>query len=61
MKKKLRLQVEKLSVERFEVHPNLSGARGTVRGFETDPHTTCLWKYCFDVPGTQYLEASDCC
>jgi hypothetical protein len=52
MKKKLRLQIEKLRVEQFDVQPDSPAARGTVHGFETDVWETCYWKYCFDVPET---------
>ena len=61
MKKKLRLQIEKLRVEQFEVQPEPRVARGTVNGFETDVQNTCIWRYCADVPETQYLAATDCC
>jgi hypothetical protein len=37
MKKKLRLQIEKLRVEQFEAHPNSPVIRGTAHGFE-DPY-----------------------
>jgi hypothetical protein len=36
MKKKLKLQIEKLSVEQFEAHPDSPMERGTVRGFCTE-------------------------
>jgi hypothetical protein len=35
MKKKLRLQIEKLRVEQFEAHPDSPVERGTVQGFES--------------------------
>lgn len=35
MKKKLRLQIEKLRVEQFEAHPDSPAQRGTVLGFCT--------------------------
>ncbi len=35
MKKKLRLQIEKLRVEQFEVQSHSPAARGTVHGFDS--------------------------
>jgi hypothetical protein len=35
MKKKLRLQIEKLRVEQFEIHPDSQVERGTVQGFNS--------------------------
>jgi hypothetical protein len=63
MKKKLKLQIEKLRVEQFEVHPDSPVARGTVHGHESDysdGDATCVcgigpsepWRYCADVPET---------
>ncbi|HEX9936120.1 MAG TPA: hypothetical protein VGB15_03330 [Longimicrobium sp.] len=61
MKRKLRLQIEKLRVEQFEVQSASPAARGTVDGFESgNPScTTCgigasePWNYCDIMPGTQ--------
>jgi hypothetical protein len=61
MKKKLKLRIETLRVERFEAQQPSPAARGTVHGFQTDVQDTCIWKYCFDTPGTQFLAATDCC
>ena len=61
MKKKLRLQIEKLRVEQFEVHPDSPVARGTVHGFETDVQNTCYWRYCLNTTDTQFLALTDCC
>ena len=60
MKKKLRLQLETLCVDRFEVQPGSPAARGTVRGFGTEGPDTCIcgvgpsepWKYCLPMPDT---------
>ncbi len=62
MKKKLRLQIEKLCVEQFEVHPDSPVARGTVHGLDShysysEPQR-CL---CLPVEGSQYQYVSDCC
>jgi hypothetical protein len=62
MKKKLRLQVEKLRVEEFEVQPDSLVARGTVHGFDShysysEPER-CI---CQPMPGSQYLYLTDCC
>jgi hypothetical protein len=57
MKKKLRLQIEKLHVEQFEAQPGSLVARGTVHGFDSE--TTCgigpsePWRYCDIMPETQ--------
>lgn len=76
MKKKLRLQIEKLRVEQFEVHPDSSVARGTVHGhmselgcYSDDGDATCYCgvgpsaphRLCLPMPGTQYLYPTDCC
>jgi hypothetical protein len=62
MKKKLRLQIEKLRVEQFEVQPDSPAARGTVHGFDShysfsEPER-CL---CFPMPGSQHLYFTECC
>ena len=74
--KKLKLQIEKLRVERFEVHPESPGARGTVRGYLSEmgcysdgDDATCYCsvgpsaphRICVDMPGSQYLYVTDCC
>jgi hypothetical protein len=69
MKKKLRLQVEKLNVEQFEVEPGSPDARGTVHGFETQGPDTCdcgsmgpsdPCRYCVDMPLTWSCDVSPC-
>jgi hypothetical protein len=70
--KKLRLQIEELRVERFEVEPESVTARGTVYGRETyspytcycgpwsDPHTEpCA--YCPEMPITYSCEGGKDC
>jgi hypothetical protein len=55
MKKKLRLQIEKLRVEQFEAHPASPVTRGTVHGFETDdPRYTCYWSQCDETEMTYW-------
>lgn len=64
MKKKLKLQIEKLRVEQFETDPDSPVARGTVHGFETEGPDTCVcgvgpsepWQYCVDMPITYTCE-----
>jgi hypothetical protein len=62
MKKKLRLQIEKLRVEQFEVQPNSSATRGTVHGLETDHYSAsedrCI---CMPVPETWSCTWAECC
>jgi hypothetical protein len=60
MKKKLKLQIEKLRVEQFEAEPSSPVARGTVYGFQTVGPDTCVcgvgpsepWVYCDEMPMT---------
>lgn len=62
MKKKLRLEIEKLSVEQFDAQPNSPVARGTVHGFDShysySEPDRCI---CQPMPGSQHLYFSDCC
>lgn len=63
MKKKLRLQIEKLRVEQFEVRSDSPVARGTVHGFDSWWHTyvdedTCR---CEMMPETQNVKFTECC
>jgi hypothetical protein len=69
MKKKLKLQVEKLSVEQFEVQPDSLVARGTVHGLETQSPDTCNCgslgpsdpcRYCVEMPITWSCDAPVC-
>lgn len=64
MKKKLRLQVDDLHVEQFQVERNVSAERGTVHGY--DPYDTvnavtapCM--FCLPMPITYSCEDSGCC
>ncbi len=61
MKKKLRLQIEKLRVEQFKVHPDSPVERGTVHGFGpysfSEPDR-CL---CAPVPETWSCTYAECC
>jgi hypothetical protein len=75
MKKKLKLQIEKLRVEQFEAHPSSLALRGTVHGLLSDlgcapasyycgvesggVSEPC--HYCVDVPGSRYIDFTDCC
>ncbi len=64
MKKKLRLQIEKLRVEQFETHPDLPMARGTVHGLESPSGIgpSAPWKYCDIVDDTMWsCPATFCC
>jgi len=72
MKKKLRLQIEKLRVEQFEVHPDSPTVRGTVHGLESvysDGDATCYCgvgasaphRICMDMPDTWSCDLSGCC
>ena len=63
MKKKLRLQIEKLRVEQFEAHPDSPVARGTVHGFDSYYHSyfeedSCNCHY---IPETQRFMLTECC
>jgi hypothetical protein len=62
MKRKLKLQIEKLRVEQFEVQSGSPAARGTVHGFDShysySEPDRCI---CQPMPGSQYLYFSDCC
>ncbi|HYW11485.1 MAG TPA: hypothetical protein VE871_05990 [Longimicrobium sp.] len=75
MKKKLRLQIEKLRVEQFEVQPGTPVVRGTVHGHMSDlgcysdGDVTCYCgvgpsephRLCLPMPGSQYLYFTECC
>ncbi|HEU0302051.1 MAG TPA: hypothetical protein VFR37_21530 [Longimicrobium sp.] len=62
--KKLKLKVEELRIEQFEVESATAATRGTVRGLESDDYTVwcgslgpsdpCL--YCVDMPITWSCE-----
>ena len=60
--KKLRLQIEELRVEKFEVHPDSPAARGTVHGLDShysfSEPDRCL---CQDVPETWSCTWAECC
>jgi hypothetical protein len=63
MKKKLRLQIEKLRVEQFEVQSHSPVARGTVHGFDSYWHS---WNdedscNCELFPETQVFRFTECC
>jgi hypothetical protein len=69
MKKKLRLQIETLHVERFDVQPEPAAARGTVHGHETQNPDTCNCgslgpsdpcRYCVEMPITYSCDVSPC-
>lgn len=67
MKKKLRLQVEELSVDQFQVEPAAAAIRGTVRALETDgtcwatmyaPSEPCI--FCPRMPITYSCNETEC-
>ena len=66
MKKKLRLQIEKLRVEQFEVQPDSPGTRGTVHGLGAgSPDTACIgpsepWRYCAPMPDSYSCMLNEC-
>ena len=63
MKKKLRLQLEKLRVEQFEVQPDSPVARGTVHAFDSVPwHSYSGEEHCicFIMPETQNQILTTC-
>lgn len=45
MKKKLRLQIEQLRVEQFNVQPDSPAARGTVHAFDSIPAHSYTWGF----------------
>jgi hypothetical protein len=68
MPKKLKLQVEDLNVEGFQVEPEAAAIRGTVRGLETEstcwntmyaPSEPC--QFCPRMPITYSCEDTFCC
>jgi hypothetical protein len=63
MKKKLRLQIEKLRVEQFDVHPDSPVARGTVHGFDSvyNSNTEPMACYCQNDLETQRYQWTECC
>ncbi len=65
MKKKLRLQIEKLHVEQFDVQPDSPAARGTVHGMRSGD-SDCIGgsgcRICLDVPETYWsCPDTSCC
>lgn len=60
--KKLRLQIDKLRVEQFEVQPGSPVARGTVHGFDSahsySGEEHCI---CFPMPDTRHNHFTECC
>lgn len=61
MGKKLRLHVEDLRVDEFQVQPAAAAIRGTVRGHDdSDDTTTDVWKYCYPVP-ISFSDWAPCC
>lgn len=66
MKKKLRLQIEKLRVEQFKVQPDSPAARGTVHAFESwncPVHSYSGQEHCICLPmlDTQNQFFTQCC
>lgn len=70
MKKKLRLQIETLRVEQFEVQPASATDRGTVHGHQTQLPDTCYcgaagpsepYRFCVEMPLTHSCDMSFCC
>jgi hypothetical protein len=64
MKKKLKLQIEKLRVERFEVQPDSPAARGTVHAFDSwESHSYSGENHCICLPepGSRGLFFTECC
>ena len=68
MKKKLRLDIEKLRVQQFEAQPDSPAARGTVQGFETAGPDTCVCgvgpsephRFCYEMPLTWSCDFYPC-
>lgn len=68
MKKKLKLQIEKLRVEQFEAQPDSPVARGTVHGFATEGPDTCVCgvgpsephRFCVEMPLTWSCDFYPC-
>jgi len=60
MKKKLRLQIETLRVERFDVHPDAPLSRGTVHGLRAEIGPSTPWD-CDPLPDTMTCGYTNCC
>jgi hypothetical protein len=59
MKKKLKLQIEKLRVDRFETEPGSTRAQGTVHALNSQGVSEPWWE-CVHLPDSYSCELGEC-